>query len=448
MKAKANINIRDVFGQNALENHLVANRFVNRQLAMLLFAAGEMVRGRSIYKYNTCGKVSATLLVPDFLLQDHLQFCLVHLCRKVIRQRLIDVSPNEHLFSRVPQIGLPSVLTNYLLHNMSIDSESFDYNPRNPYCVSALPPPVTPIYVTTPVVDCDIRECENDSDDDCYEVEGEEPESEIEEPEEEELDQSTVTSKEGSEYDKQEEYEPAKEETEWEEDEILEAEETVNKLEQENVCEKDETENFCDARKPQQYENRKDVFTKEEDAEHVAVYQGTVENNGMKKDCSPRKDENHEKHQEEQLDMINMSFEKGKEEQLNHIQNQNVNEMEKEVDDFTSGDDITCGDKLEEKQDLQTEEVDRSKVVEANVDYWNKDREDTKFIEEEKDQHREDDRNEKEAEIGTFSDNKEQERIKLEQNKKERVESVDSSEEKDDASSDVLAGDAGMCSIL
>ena len=78
LKAGAKINICDVFGQNALENHLVENPFVNRQLAMLLFAAGEKPKGRRIYTYDTYGKAITTLLIPYFLREDHVQICLIH----------------------------------------------------------------------------------------------------------------------------------------------------------------------------------------------------------------------------------------------------------------------------------------------------------------------------------------------------------------------------------
>ena len=98
------------------------------------------------------GKAIATLLIPYFLREDHVQICLIHQCRKVIRKRLIDVSPNEHLFNRVELIGLPSILTNYLLYDMSIDADN-DNNDKdkNEYYhknITSLPPGI-PIYVNT-----------------------------------------------------------------------------------------------------------------------------------------------------------------------------------------------------------------------------------------------------------------------------------------------------------
>lgn len=66
---------------------------------MLLFAAGE--------KYN----------IPD------LSIFLKHLCRDAIRKHLIELDPHQHLFGRIPQLGLPSLLTRYLLYNVSLDED-------------------------------------------------------------------------------------------------------------------------------------------------------------------------------------------------------------------------------------------------------------------------------------------------------------------------------------
>ena len=80
LKAGAKINICDVFGQNALENHLVENPFVNRQLAMLLFAAGEKPKGRRIYTYDTyrSGTVNSNTVNSKFHL---IRSCCEYLAR-------------------------------------------------------------------------------------------------------------------------------------------------------------------------------------------------------------------------------------------------------------------------------------------------------------------------------------------------------------------------------
>ena len=46
--------------------------------------------------------------------------CLKDLCRKRIRQILIDKDPHENLFVRIPQLGLPSLVTEYLLYGVTL----------------------------------------------------------------------------------------------------------------------------------------------------------------------------------------------------------------------------------------------------------------------------------------------------------------------------------------
>ena len=53
------------------------------------------------------------------------KLCLMAKCREVIRRHLLRNS-TVNLFVRVPQIGLPSLLTDYLLYNVSLDSDSTD----------------------------------------------------------------------------------------------------------------------------------------------------------------------------------------------------------------------------------------------------------------------------------------------------------------------------------
>ena len=49
------------------------------------------------------------------------QLGLKHLCREAIRKHLLQMS-NVNLFVRVPLLGLPSLLTEYLLYNVECDS--------------------------------------------------------------------------------------------------------------------------------------------------------------------------------------------------------------------------------------------------------------------------------------------------------------------------------------
>ena len=121
LKAGAHVNKRNRFKQNALENHIALRLHVSREQCMVLQAAGEITDGTSVNQYNGEGEVYLQNSVPEFLLRKDLRLCLKHACRETIRKRLIDIDPHKHLFDRLPQLGLPHSLTEYLLYNVSLD---------------------------------------------------------------------------------------------------------------------------------------------------------------------------------------------------------------------------------------------------------------------------------------------------------------------------------------
>ena len=73
---------------------------------MLLYAAGEK---------------QGTVSVPGLDEAETLK--LKHLCREVIRSRLITLDPESHLFNRIPLLKLPSIIQDYLLYGMSLETE-------------------------------------------------------------------------------------------------------------------------------------------------------------------------------------------------------------------------------------------------------------------------------------------------------------------------------------
>ena len=75
---------------------------------MMLFAAGERLKD---------GKI------PEFLIPTEQQLCLKHLARQAIRDHLIDINCNTHLFHRVSLLGLPSSMTNYLLYDVCLTAQ-------------------------------------------------------------------------------------------------------------------------------------------------------------------------------------------------------------------------------------------------------------------------------------------------------------------------------------
>ena len=132
----AKINLRDSNGQNAIEVNIVEldgeisterrhkkSRFDEDEIkksGMLLLAAGEILQGTELKKYMPRGRVFP-VEIPDYLQHaPELRLRLKHLCREAIRNHLITLDPHAHLFKRIPRLGLPSGLNNYLLYNMSI----------------------------------------------------------------------------------------------------------------------------------------------------------------------------------------------------------------------------------------------------------------------------------------------------------------------------------------
>ena len=130
LKAGANVNKIDMYGMNALQSHIVdseVGKEADKERAMLLFAAGEKLTGTTV-PYLSKTSYGHNLIhcpVPDYLLNKELKSCLKHLCREAIRTHQVDL-PHQNLFQRVPQLDLPSILADYLLHDMSLDIEEHD----------------------------------------------------------------------------------------------------------------------------------------------------------------------------------------------------------------------------------------------------------------------------------------------------------------------------------
>ena len=76
-----------------------------KEIIALMFGAGEMFE-RSF--------------VGQFV---ELEFCLKVACRDAIRKHLLDLNSHEHLFNRIPRLGLPHSLSDYLLYHTSLDDD-------------------------------------------------------------------------------------------------------------------------------------------------------------------------------------------------------------------------------------------------------------------------------------------------------------------------------------
>ena len=88
---------------------MLADGYIRSNLLDLLFAAGE--------------EDPKNGNLPEYLPPQN-EIILKHLCRKTIRKHLLEVDPHTHLFGRVPKLGLPSSLFEYLLYNQTLYSES------------------------------------------------------------------------------------------------------------------------------------------------------------------------------------------------------------------------------------------------------------------------------------------------------------------------------------
>ena len=131
LHAGALVNVDDF--HNELTEYIIAatrkpDKKPNRKLCMLLFAAGVklqmtsegyvMKRTRTRGLWPTRG-MSASLpktAVPEYLINTKPGLRLKEKCREVIREHLLELDQHENLFVRVPRLGLPSLLAEYLLY--------------------------------------------------------------------------------------------------------------------------------------------------------------------------------------------------------------------------------------------------------------------------------------------------------------------------------------------
>ena len=122
LRAGAHVNIRDKPENHSALQHLITT-FENtawkpaKKNMKLLFAAGD----------NSDGSEPADTDLPDFL-QDlvEVRLDLKQICRNWIRKYLLKLNKNTNLFVRVSKLGLPELLTQYLLYDMTLEEEDDD----------------------------------------------------------------------------------------------------------------------------------------------------------------------------------------------------------------------------------------------------------------------------------------------------------------------------------
>ena len=114
LKANCCINkmMAGVWSFNVFGPHILHGYPYNNNISMLLFAAGEKID----YSFNQQAQNILKLEDPEI----HLR----HICREAIRKHLMELDPHQHLFGRIPQLGLPSALSRYLLYDQSLDDDN------------------------------------------------------------------------------------------------------------------------------------------------------------------------------------------------------------------------------------------------------------------------------------------------------------------------------------
>ena len=105
LQADVPINKVNHLRRNALAEVL---QYSDYEVSKLLFAAGETLEN------------AVESEIPDCLKFEDLQLQLKHICREAIRKHLLDLNLHQHLFGRIPRLGLPQLLEDYLLYGASL----------------------------------------------------------------------------------------------------------------------------------------------------------------------------------------------------------------------------------------------------------------------------------------------------------------------------------------
>ena len=114
LKSGAHVNIFDRRNLNALMRLALSNHDrLGDDEAMLLFAAGERIKLPFVQRY-----VAEIIHLPDYMKPA---LCLKHLCRRAVTDHLLSIDDHNHLFGRIPRLGLPPSLAMYLLFDMSLE---------------------------------------------------------------------------------------------------------------------------------------------------------------------------------------------------------------------------------------------------------------------------------------------------------------------------------------
>ena len=119
LNAGAKINVKNQFGFNALRCYVGKLQLISNRVAMLLFVAGEEIEETDKKIESSYG--NCLLEIPAYLKQPKVKLNLKYICRGSIREHFRSIDPYLSLFKRVKELGLPTMLTSYLLYDTSLD---------------------------------------------------------------------------------------------------------------------------------------------------------------------------------------------------------------------------------------------------------------------------------------------------------------------------------------
>ena len=118
LQSGAHVNTYNYHRFNALQSHMVYSEPLRKQVAMLLFAAGDVPFTSKTFRPSFHGDDAIGNPIVDFYNQSDV-VDLKDICRRVIRAHLIRIEPRFYLFHTIPKIRLPTLLVSYLLYNVS-----------------------------------------------------------------------------------------------------------------------------------------------------------------------------------------------------------------------------------------------------------------------------------------------------------------------------------------
>ena len=124
----AKINICNTSGNDMLKKCTQDfKKFCDKETITLLFAAGYVIDAQTLLRI----KDGDTTSLVDICDQLNQKFCLQHSCRETIRKHLLELDRHGNLFCRIPKLGLPSSLADYLLYYISVAINDDEYDCGN-----------------------------------------------------------------------------------------------------------------------------------------------------------------------------------------------------------------------------------------------------------------------------------------------------------------------------